>query len=137
VHEALWIWRQYPKQIASDLSRFHRRQVREWHDGEMSSYDLLVLLEFMDDEGALKSALRGGEYSERELTQRHHANETARLRATMHAVHGGQRYEPPTLMSKAEQLDQIEEAEAAAERREEVFTFADRSFPAFDTGEDE
>lgn len=126
--EALWIWRQYPKQIANDLSRYHRRQIREWHDGDMSSYDLLTLLEFMDDEGALKAALRGGEYSEARLDIRHLTNEVARLRATMHAVHGGQRYDPPTLPSKAEQRAEAESAEETAERREDFFSFADRDF---------
>src|ERR1700741_546097 len=95
---ALWIWRQYPRQIASDLSRYHRRRIAEWHREEMSSYELLELLEYMDEEGALKSALRGGEYSEARSDIRHLTNEVARLRATMHAVHGGQRYDPPLLL---------------------------------------
>lgn len=94
----------------------------------MSSYDLLALLEFMDDEGALKSALRGGEYSEKQNTWRHIANELARLRATMHAVHGGQRYDPPLLLSKADQRAETESAEETAERREDFFSFADRDF---------
>jgi hypothetical protein len=78
----------------------------------MSSYELLELLEFMDNRGAFKTALRGGEYSDEELTERELFNEVARLRATMHAV----------------QREQVEDAEAAAERREEVFSFADRTF---------
>jgi hypothetical protein len=94
----------------------------------MSSYDLLVLLEFMPERGAFKAALRDDEYSEDEITWRHIANELARLRATMHAVHGGQRYDPPTLKSKAEQRAEIEDEEATAQRREEFFTFADRDF---------
>jgi hypothetical protein len=94
----------------------------------MSSYELLELMEFMDDRGAFKTALRGGEYNDEELTMRELFNEVARLRAPMHAVHGGQRYEPPRLMSKAQQREEIEDAEAAAERREEIFSFADRSF---------
>ena len=95
----------------------------------MSSYEMLELLEFMPDDGAFRSALRGGEYDENQMTWRHIANELARLRATMHAVHGGQRYDPPTLMSKAERLEAMEQAEAAEERREDFFSFADR--PAF------
>ena len=96
----------------------------------MSSYELLELLEWMPDRGAFKSSLRGAEYSEEELTWRHIANELARLRATMHAVHGGQRYDPPLLLSRAQQRDEVEEAEATQERREEFFAFADRTSKA-------
>lgn len=93
----------------------------------MSSYELLELLEYMPDRGAFKTALRGGEYSEEEITWRHIANELARLRATMHAVHGGQRYEPPLLLTRAAmKVDQLD-AEAAEERREDFFAFADRT----------
>lgn len=130
--EAQWIWRQFPRQIASDLSQFHGRRIAEWHRGEMSSYELLELLEFMDDRGAFRRALRGGEYSEQEITWRHIANEIARLRATMHAVHGGQRYDPPTLLTKAEMLAEAEDAQAAEYRRESFFTFADRSARAIE-----
>lgn len=93
----------------------------------MSSYELLELLEWMPDRGAFKTAARGEEYSEEEITWRHIANELARLRATMHAVHGGQQYDPPLLLSRAEQREEADDAEAAAERREEFFAFADRS----------
>lgn len=93
----------------------------------MSSYELLELLEFMPDEGAFKRALRGGEYSEQEITWRHIANELARLRATMHAVHGGQRYDPPLLLSKAQIEAEREDLEATAERREDFFSFVDRT----------
>jgi hypothetical protein len=125
--EALWIWRQFPRQIASDLSQFHHRRIAEWHSLDMSSYELLELLEFMPEEGAFKTAARGGEYSEQELVWRHISNELARLRATMHAVHGGKKYEPPILQSKAQQRAEVEGAEAAEERREEVYAFADRT----------
>ena len=92
----------------------------------MSSYELMELLEFMPEHGAFKSAVRGGEYSEEELTWRHIANELARLRATMHAVHGGKRYEPPLLLSRGEQRAEVEDAEASQERREEIYSWADR-----------
>lgn len=124
VLEALWIWRQYPRQIANDLSRFHRREMIEWHRGTLSSYDLLVFLEFMPAEGAFAAALRDQEYSEDQITWRHIANELARLRATMHAVHGGQRYEPPVLLSRAQQIEEAMSAEATEERREDFFAFA-------------
>ena len=97
----------------------------------MTSYELLELLEYMDEEGALKSALRGGEYSEARSDIRYLANEVARLRATMHAVHGGQSYEPYLLLSKAEIKAQADEAEATTERREDFYGLADRT-PEFD-----
>lgn len=93
----------------------------------MSSYELLELLEFMPEQGAFKTALRGGEYSEDQITWRHAANEIARLRATMHAVYGGQRYEPPVLLTKAEQRREQAELEETAERREDFFSLADRT----------
>jgi hypothetical protein len=93
----------------------------------MSSYELLELLEFMPDNGAFKTALRGGEYSEDQITWRHISNELARLRATMHAVYGGQRYEPPLLLTKAEQRDEMTQLEETAERREDFFSLADRT----------
>lgn len=97
----------------------------------MSSYELMVFLEFMPDDSAFKLALRGGEYSEDQITWRHIANEIARLRATIHIVNGGQRYEPPVLMSQAERAEKAEDMEATAERREDIFSFADRpAFPA-------
>jgi len=99
----------------------------------MSSFELLALLEHMSDEGAFKKALRHGEYSESEMTWRHIANELARLRATMHAVHGGQRYEPPILMSKAQMDAEAEDTEASEQRREEFYAFADRTPKAIDT----
>jgi hypothetical protein len=96
----------------------------------MSSYELLELLEHMPERGAFKTAVRGGEYSEEEISLRHLANEVARLRATMHAVHGGQRYDPPLLLTRRQQREEVEVAKAAEERRENFFAFADRSSAA-------
>src|SRR5688500_8954381 len=71
VMEALWIWSQFPRQIASDLSEFHHRRIAEWHQGFMSSYELLELMEFMNDRGAFKTAARGGEWSKEEAIWTH------------------------------------------------------------------
>lgn len=103
----------------------------------MSSYELLELLEWMPDRGAFKTSVRGGEYSEEEITWRHIANELARLRATMHAVHGGQRYDPPLLLSKHDQREEAEDAEAAEYRREEFFSFADRTPKAIEAADND
>jgi hypothetical protein len=129
VLDAIWIWSQFPRQIASDLSQYHHRRIAEWHQGDMSSYELLELLEHMPERGAFKTAARGGEYSEEEITLRHLANEVARLRATMHAVYG-QRYDPPLLMTKAEQREQLEDLEETSERREDFFSLVERSSAA-------
>lgn len=125
--EALGIWRQFPRQIASDLSQYHGRRIAEWHSGDMLSFEFLELVENLPERGAFKTALRGGEYSDEELTFRHLANEVARLRATMHAVHGGQKYTPPTLKSKAELRAELVDAEQSEDRREDFFGFADRT----------
>lgn len=93
----------------------------------MSSYELLELLEFMPEDGAFKTAHRGREYTESEMTVRHLTSEVARLRATMHAVHGGQRYDPPVLLSRAQQVAEGDSAMAAEERREEFYHFVDHT----------
>src|SRR5262245_65692247 len=121
---ALWIWRQFPRQIASDLSRFHQRRIAEWHDGTMLSYELLELMEFFPDDGALRTAQRGGELCLRDQMLRYGVNETARLRATLHIGNGGKRYEPFTFKSVAEHRQQYEEEMATAEAHEGVYTDA-------------
>lgn len=125
--KALWVWKQFPRQIASDLSRYHHRRIAEWHSGVMSSYEMLELLEFMEPKGAFKTAVRDYEYSEEDQVWRYIATELAKLRATMHAVHGGERYVPKVYMTLAEMRENMVEAEQAEERREEIFQFADRS----------
>jgi hypothetical protein len=95
----------------------------------MSSYELLELLEYMPERGAFKTAARGGEWSREEAIWAHIANEMAKLRATMHAVHGGKNaaYSPMVFLSKAERQEQQQRAEAVEEAREAVFAFADFS----------
>ncbi len=41
--QAQAFWRMCPRQIASDLRRFFRCHVRDWHRGDLSSYELLEL----------------------------------------------------------------------------------------------
>ena len=120
--EALWLWKQFPKQIASDLSRFHRRRIAEWHAGDMSSYELLELLEFMPEHGAFQTALRGGAWSETEMVAAETYNELARLRASYHAVNGGERsaYEPFTLDDPSLREEKNRQAAELAEFRKSV-----------------
>ena len=123
VLEALWLWRQFPRQIASDLSRFHRRRIAEWHQGAMSSYELLELLEFMPEEGALGKAVRCGEFSESQKVWRFIATELSKLRAGYHAVHGGEKYVPKVFLTLAEYEEMVDDAESAEQSREAVFWF--------------
>ena len=92
----------------------------------MSSYELLELLEFMPDEGAFKAAVRGGEYSERDIVWRHIASELSKLRATTHAVYGGQSYSPRVFMTLAERKEIEAKEEQQEEVRESFYAFASR-----------
>ena len=125
--QALWIWRQFPKQIASDLSEFHHRRIAEWHDGSMSSYELLELLEYMREEGAFKTALRDGEFCERDLVWRLAATEAARLRSIMQTVHGGKDTDIRTFPTMAEIRESMQDEEEFQDRREDFYAFATRS----------
>lgn len=67
----LWFLKRWPKQIESDLSRIPggRKKLRQWHRGtrdrrgrlKISSRELLVILEYLPDDGALKMAQAGRE----------------------------------------------------------------------------
>lgn len=92
--EALWIWRQFPKQIASDL---HARglHIKHWlratrgADGDLilSSYELLYILEFLPEDSAFKTAARGGRWPLTTLMAAETLNEAYRFRASYHAAH--------------------------------------------------
>jgi hypothetical protein len=124
VMEALWVWRQYPRQIASDLSQYHHRRIAEWHRGDMSSYELLELLEFMPDRGAFKKAVRGNEWSEEEAIWAQVANELAILRAVQAPKVKGERYGSRLWFSPAKLREMAAEAEEQEELRESVYQFA-------------
>ena len=93
----------------------------------MSSYELLELLEFMPEEGALGKAVRCGEFSESEKVWRFIATELSKLRAGYHAVHGGEQYVPKVFLTLAEYEEMVGDAESAEQSREAVFAFADRT----------
>lgn len=55
--EAIKLWRLFPSQIASDLQiHCHGRHIREWHQGEMSSRELLELLDGLPESSRFKEA---------------------------------------------------------------------------------
>lgn len=95
----MWIWRQFPRQIAVDLRRFTGLHIKHWHrgtrgdDGDLllSSYELLELLEYLPDTGAFKTAAeRGGRWPTWQQMLAEAVNESYRLRAAYHAVNGGE-----------------------------------------------
>lgn len=130
VFDALVEWRRFPREIASDLSRFHRIRIAEWHAGPpngLSSYELLELLEFMDEDGAYKKAKRGGRWSEKQWAVFATANETAVARACQFPgvdsdQYGGRLFIPPEIA--AEMAAREQEANSA---RAAIFAMADIS----------
>lgn len=80
--EAVAFWQLFPRQIASDLRRFFPGCcIRDWHQGRLSSFDLLELfgvsieddpeneertitIEWPPDDGAVAMAIRDGERAE-------------------------------------------------------------------------
>jgi hypothetical protein len=89
VIQAIPLIKWYPGEIESDLSRYHRLDVADWHRGVVSSRKLLTLLEHLPEEAAYKRALRDGGYTQAEWMAAETHNEIARLRASYHAVNGG------------------------------------------------
>lgn len=125
--EAIALWCRFPGEIASDLRQFHGIRIADWHHGDMLSYELLELCEFMDDDGRYKTALRQGEPSEFRAAVFATANEVAVLRAgQVHGVDGDQWgarfFLPPRLIREAQQ-----EAEESQNARASIYAMADIS----------
>src|SRR5512139_1333868 len=127
VMEAQAIWVRWPRQIASDLSRFHHRRIADWHQGVMSSYELLELLEYPPEDGALARAIRDGERSEWQQMLAQVANEVAVLRAGQVQSVDGDEYGSMLWFSAAKLREMADRAEAVEDAREAVFAFADRT----------
>lgn len=94
---ALWIVKQFPRQILRDLDRFHGRKLADWWRGTrdangdlvLSSYELLAYLEFMDEDGAFKAAAeRGGRWPTWKSMLAEAANQGYRMHASYLAAHG-------------------------------------------------
>lgn len=126
---ALTIWKQFPRQIASDLSEFHHRRIAEWHQGTMSSYELLELLEYMNPRGAFRSAchesgvLREMPWSEEEEALFYGINEVSFLRAITYVANGGESYDPYVFKSPQQWAQELEEAEAPEVAIEHAYSF--------------
>jgi len=114
----------FPRQISSDLSRFHHRRIADWHHGEMSSYELLELIEFPAEEGALAQALREGDLPPWQQMIRQTANEVAVLRAGQvqgvdGAEYGSRLWVPADVIKES-----MERAKESEEGRRAVFASA-------------
>ncbi len=130
------VWRRWPRQIASDLRRFFHLPIADWHQGRMSSYELLELfgvsiiddpeakvrtirVDFAPEDGALAAALRGGELPEWQQMVRQAANTLAVLRAAQvpgaAADEYGERLFFP--LAKLAEIDAEEERRRAEEQR--------------------
>ena len=81
VMEAVILWSRAPSELAADLSRYHQRRIADWHSGELSSFEMLELLEHLPEDGAYKTALRDGAWTDQEAAIFQIANELAILRS--------------------------------------------------------
>jgi len=98
----------------------------------LSSRRLLVLLANLPENGAYKTALRGGYLSTAELVPQEIYNELARLRASYYAVNGGEEsvYEPFQFIEPMARVQQmIDDAAEDEEQLEDTETmFGDMGF---------
>jgi hypothetical protein len=127
VYEAVQLWRRFPREIASDLSRYHRRRITEWHDGTMLSYELLELCEFMDADGAYKTAERDGEWSERATAVFNTASDVAVLRAGQVPGADGDQYGSRLFIPAHLLRDMMIRAQESADARDSIYAMADIS----------
>ena len=54
MREAFLRWRLFAKEIESDLSLYHQRDIGDWHEGRMSSRKLLVLTDGLEHDSWYK-----------------------------------------------------------------------------------
>ncbi len=127
----MWIWRQFPRQIASDL---HSRglHIKHWLRGTrsacgdliLSSYELLYLVEHLPPESAFKTqAERGGRWPVQWQMLAEIANESYRLRSSYQAVNS----EGGSAAFDTADIEFIDPVDAAARRDIDGLTAAERS----------
>lgn len=137
IAEALTVWREFPRHLASDLRRFFGAHIRDWHQGRMPSRELLELfgasatvdaerreltiqVEFAPEDGAVAKELRRGGWTVAETLAAETFNELARLRASFHASKKApyepfQFEDPATRAAKAEATDEAMKLQAEVE----------------------
>lgn len=86
----------WPDEIESDLLTYPRLDIGLWHRltinpdtgaPYLDSARLLVLLEYMNEDGAFKTAGRGGRWPDWKAMIAESVNEQYRMRASYHAAH--------------------------------------------------
>jgi hypothetical protein len=104
------LWARYPTEIEFDLSHEHHRHIREWHQGQMSSRELLVLIVNQPEDGdsAYQRERRDGDWT----VHQHIAKTTANALLDLNASSGGEGYVPEHFQSPAEMAAEEAEAEA-------------------------
>ena len=117
--QALWV--HYPSEIAADLRREYGVRIADWHTGAMSSHELLELLQHCDDDGALKTALREGEPSDRRRQVMQIANELAVLRAIQAPDLDGRQWQSQFWLTPAK-LRELSEPDPGAGARAEIMS---------------
>ena len=133
--EAHAVWLLFPGEIASDLSQFHHRRIAEWHQGNMGSYELLELCEYMPDRGALKPAIRRQnplhpwllDPSEVEAAVLQAANELSILRAAQAPQATSEEIGSKLFIQPSRLRDLVAERIETDELREDVMAMADRT----------
>lgn len=95
---AVELWSRYPLEIQADLSRFHQRHIREWHQGQMSSFEFLTLVLYgLPDDSEYQKARRNGDWTDMEYIVATIANRLA--------AQSGQEYEP--FLSPAQRAEEV------------------------------
>ena len=56
------LWASFPTQIEADLQSVYGRRIAEWHRGDMTSRELLSLLNNLPERSAFKGAVRGAPF---------------------------------------------------------------------------
>ena len=121
--EALWIVRQFPRQILRDLHRFHGLNLADWWRGTrdengdyvLGSYELLVYLEFMDEEGAFKTdAERAGRWPTWQQMLAEATNQAYRMHASYLTAHGVEGVTDTSEFEYRDPVDQKRHAEQQA-----------------------
>jgi hypothetical protein len=129
------LWRRYPGEIASDLSQFHGRRIADWHRGTigedgyliMASGELWEFLQYMDDDGAFKTALRDGEPSQQRKAILQTANETAVFRAGMVPGADGEQWGSQLFFTPSKLRELVESDEELTEARGEIMAIGSKT----------
>lgn len=131
------MWRLFPRQIASDLRRFFGIRIADWHQGRMSSHELLELfgarvvddikartrtvhIDFAPENGAVAKAMRGGERPELEQMVAQAANEMAVIRTAFVPNADTDQYDSRIFLSASRQREYQEEQRRIHEERQRI-----------------